>query len=1126
MKAQTGDRVDQVYALEAALGKGAAGTVFRAQHRLSKRRVALKLLEQHDTEREDSSVPSADIAVRVSLAREFQTLASLHHPNVIQVLDYGFDPTFGSYFTMELVPQATTLIAAGENTDTETKVNLLAQLLRGLAYLHRRGVVHCDLKPSNVLFYDQEVKIVDFGVALEGMGSELLGGTPAYMAPELFAGANPSTASDLYAVGIIACELLTGAQLRNPSLVEDLTDDEEDDEEEDFPTAAVSSQDLLAGRMGTGDIASLLSPEDPLRAWVARLTAPAPEHRYPDALSALSALRTLSDVALVSETEATRESFLQAATLVGRERELQELFTRLKAARKGNGSGWLVGGESGVGKSRLLQEVHTQALVEECWVVRGQAVSEGGHNFEVWLPILRELCLRVMPDAVEASVLLALIPDLPELVGIDRATIPPPGTVSRQRLFGTLEGLFLRVQRPLVAVLEDLQWAGPDSLALLGHLAPFAARHRWLLLGTYRSDEAPNLPMTLPTMQVIALSRLDDSSIASLCTAILGEGHATPTLVSYLAAETEGNAFFLVEIVRALAQDAGALSAVQARAEGDGVVTDKITQILDRRLRQITGEEWIWLESTALLGRQVDLGVLQHLFPAAHLASWLVRCANAAILESLEGGWRFAHDKLRAHVVQTLDGERRKALHHDLASALDAVYTQREDKHLARAYHHEHAGELEPAVDGYVRAADYAVKLNADADARMHYAHAFSLQSRLPLTLPVRRQRVDILIKWAEKSFVYDPPDVNLKRIAEAEEHLAHLFASSDAPAAEDQRRKARILLFQGRFHFMRGRYKRALAYFNELEPLAQALGDEVLHMQHGFFAGQAWFCKGDFPSAIPRYERSVPGLSRAGYWFEWSCAALHLAESRMCVGAITYPEALAVCDEARRQARALRHPLMIAQVELYGSELHFQAYADYAAVLPGLAVAEAALRSIREPIYDYYLDVIRACAQALLRQKNMERPIKAYGLLRAMGGELVAKELFSLSDAVALLRSGQTMEALRAAETLAAECKPEEFWFAWPWAKLIWAEALALVEPHAHAAIDAHLTESLAFSRQCGNLLQMARAHVSWAEIARDRGDIATALEHAHTALAQYEKSECAAAVARLHAMLPALRG
>jgi hypothetical protein len=77
MKAQTGAWVDQVYALEAALGKGAAGTVFRAQHRLSKRRVALKLLEQHDTEREDSSVPSADIAVRVGLARAAKRLIFL-----------------------------------------------------------------------------------------------------------------------------------------------------------------------------------------------------------------------------------------------------------------------------------------------------------------------------------------------------------------------------------------------------------------------------------------------------------------------------------------------------------------------------------------------------------------------------------------------------------------------------------------------------------------------------------------------------------------------------------------------------------------------------------------------------------------------------------------------------------------------------------------------------------------------------------------------------------------------------------------------------------------------------------------------------------------------------------------
>src|SRR5262249_42494050 len=145
--------------------------------------------------------------LRLTLAREFRVLASLRHPNIISVLDYGFDDDLSPYFTMELLEGAESIMKAGASLSTDGKIDLLAQTLQALAYLHRRGVIHRDLKPGNVMVVGGRVKVLDFGVstlrARDGEGGRVLVGTLPYMAPELLLGEAASEASDLYAIGTI-----------------------------------------------------------------------------------------------------------------------------------------------------------------------------------------------------------------------------------------------------------------------------------------------------------------------------------------------------------------------------------------------------------------------------------------------------------------------------------------------------------------------------------------------------------------------------------------------------------------------------------------------------------------------------------------------------------------------------------------------------------------------------------------------------------------------------------------------------------------------------------------------------------------------------------------------------------
>src|SRR5207248_1602848 len=126
----------------------------------------------------------------------------------------------------------------------------------------------------------------------------------------------------------------------------------------------------------------------------------------------IGALCAATDQPLPAETIEIRESFLQAARFVGREDELSELSARLSDALAGKGSVCLVAGESGIGKSRLIEELRTLALVDGALVIRGQAVSDGGSAYQVWRDVLRWLCVLDDLTDEEASVLKAVVPDI------------------------------------------------------------------------------------------------------------------------------------------------------------------------------------------------------------------------------------------------------------------------------------------------------------------------------------------------------------------------------------------------------------------------------------------------------------------------------------------------------------------------------------------------------------------------------------------------------------------------------------------------------------------------------------------------------------------------------------------
>jgi tetratricopeptide (TPR) repeat protein len=704
------------YVLRECLGVGGMGAVYRATDRLSGQQVALKRVTM-PVERLAFASRGHGTNPQLALAQEFKTLASLRHPNIIHVLDYGFDAQGQSFFTMDVLEDAETVVAAGQGQDRGTQVELLVQCLQALVYLHRRNVLHRDLKPENVLVADGQVRVLDFGLSvitsrtMEHL-TQTTAGTVAYLAPELFQGAPVTKAADLYAVGVMAYEVFAG---RHPF---------------DTRNMAVLLNDVLNK---PADVRSI-DVGDELAALLERLLAKAMDKRYADAREVIRDLCTATGCSPPAETVEIRESFLQAARFVGRERELGQLSEALDAALTGRGSAWLVGGESGVGKSRLVDELRTLALVKGATVLRGQAIREGGSSYCLWRDVLRWLALATDLDVGEASVLKPFVPDIADLIGMNVPEAPPLDPQAIQtRLLWVVGRALEQMDRPTVVILEDLQWAGSESLALLDGLARRPGPGSRLFVGTYRDDERPHLPDDLAGMQVLKLKPLTEQGVTKLSVSMLGPAGRRRPIVDLLQRETGGNPFLLVEVVRALAEETGQLERIGVMPLPTSVFVGGVSPLVQRRLNRVPAEARRLLQLAAVAGQELDLDLLQALAPEADLGRWLASCADVAVLEVREGRWRFAHDRIREGAVVAIPENVRPGLHRQVAETLERSFPELVEKQMSLvAYHYAQAGDAEQAFVCWRRAGEQATTQYATDMAIDVYQQALEAAAQVP----------------------------------------------------------------------------------------------------------------------------------------------------------------------------------------------------------------------------------------------------------------------------------------------------------------------------------------------------------------------------------------------------------
>ncbi|MGH9867988.1 MAG: serine/threonine-protein kinase [Candidatus Polarisedimenticolia bacterium] len=270
-------RIDR-YELQEIIGRGAMGVVYLARDPVIGRVVALKTIQIPEGTSEQARGTTIE-----RFAREARAAGVLAHPNIVTIYDVGFLEAEGgdSYIAMEFVEGRTLrqMVPHGERLDPEVVLDYAQQLARGLEYAHQRGVVHRDIKPANILVRDDGlVKLADFGVAhmdsseLTRTGQSV--GSPSYIAPEMLMDQDVDGRTDLFSLGVVLYELLTGIKpFRADSM------------------PALYHQILSADPLPPSRFDPDIPPE--WDAVLVRLLAKSREHRYPSAAHLLEDLRAM-----------------------------------------------------------------------------------------------------------------------------------------------------------------------------------------------------------------------------------------------------------------------------------------------------------------------------------------------------------------------------------------------------------------------------------------------------------------------------------------------------------------------------------------------------------------------------------------------------------------------------------------------------------------------------------------------------------------------------------------------------------------------------------------------------------------------------------------------------------------
>lgn len=827
------------YQIEQLIGRGGMGEVYRVSDRHHPQRpVALKTLRKPE-----------QTSIEVSFFKaEFDAMTKLRHPNVAAAYDFeAIEGTDAYLFTMEFVA-GKDVLQATEGAHHLDVVALLVQICRALSYVHSRGVIHFDLKPANVLVTPEgKVKVLDFGLA--GMKGQLdagpsaaapayaFAGTPAYMAPELAGRVSIiDHRVDLYSLGILAFQLLCRR----------------------VPFWALTTRELLqmhAYKKVEFDEEAARALPQWLRDQVQRLCAKDPADRHPTANAVIEAFNRAGGTCFEIETDETKESYILSSRFIGRDAEFARIqgfiSERLNPTGPRNRSSVLIiGGQSGLGKSRLLREARFHTQLSRIPFIEGNCYELAEDEYGGFAELLGHLVRRA--SAIGAADLLEhfgpeLVKVAPQVAREHRFKASPPldnAQAERLRVHEQISRFCVELgaRSPYVLCLNNLHWAGAGTAQLLLHvvrrifLQEREGRVACLaILGAFRDDEVDGKPMErligelerLGVLELVTLGPLGGSHVKQLLSSMLGLSELPQMFVARVAEETGGNPFFVEEVMRALVENGSVFlrDGVWAARESIAAleIPATVAGVFMRRASLLDPIDLALLEIIAVCGRPMSVATLAQ---AAELDSEVVHQGLARLHRrqmvnrpaATSSACRIGHDRMRETLYAHIEPCRRRGIHLRIGAALEQLEPQLvQDQPDLLAHHFRCAEDFPRAVHYAQFAAERARRLGRLTEAASFLTQAVAC---IDLSPSATAQRPLLLKLLSEQELVAEKLGAREQQQALIDRLLALVLETADPPTL------GAVYTRQGDLHTVCKRYEAAQEVLEKALQLYRSVSD------------------------------------------------------------------------------------------------------------------------------------------------------------------------------------------------------------------------------------------------------------------------------------------------------------
>lgn len=880
------------YRLERLIARGGMGAIYQALQEGLSRVVAVKVLNPELVN---------NTTAMERFRREALAIAGLKHPNIITIYDFGVTQAGSSYIAMEYLKgrSLSRVLEQEGKLKLDRLLTLIEPICHALTEAHSKGVIHRDLKPDNIMLEQvastEVVKVVDFGLAKLKQHAEqrritgsLVVGTFDYMSPEQCQSMDLEASSDIYSLGIVIYEMLTGVvpfhgSSRLATIYQHINDPPRPPRAHraEIPDA-VEKVMLKALSKDSGERQQ--SAEELLLEMSAAIKSairPSPTRSRSAIREATSRFNRVGDGR--KNPNATLKKHLVFEHFLGRERELNRLTTEFAFIRSGRVKPIIVLGDAGMGKTQLITEFRRRLGDSSALFLNGRFFDYLGST--PYKPLLDALTAHLRQLINQPALFDAILGELAGRVRQDlenewqlwnvRANSGslqggPEG--EKYRIFEHLAQIYIKLARhqPIVLWMDDMQWADGLSLNFLSYLLRrtlgeplqfiFTARTQDVTQKDHPFQQWQSLVATARNIEQFPLANLSTGEVDEYVRRVFNDIELPAGTVERLWQETQGNPYFLSEILRLLVEDDKIVWTGQ-KWRCDQLMEinlpSSIINIVDAHLRRFREPELDLFMQAAVLGEQFSFEILRIVtgleedklieLVESGLAGYVFKeLPISALRPSFTGAdelYSFYHNTVRKVLYSKINTRRRRKLHQNVAQILEkeaikAAQTGRKDRLdelIPLLAHHYYNGEQ------YQLAFKYSVEAASAAWRALAIDEAEDYLNRVQ----------EMLIKMDEAKALEQQVEVDANAVI-----TNKLLGIS----------LAQYRILSGELHTARGRMDEAKASLSLGLQLSARLGEKEIMGRAVLATGELYHECGDQEQAIKYFQHAHEIYQRLGH--------------------------------------------------------------------------------------------------------------------------------------------------------------------------------------------------------------------------------------------------------------------